>query len=98
MLEQNVEKILSTVSDESDRGLKIRLLLEKLLNYAISESKSIYSEGDQNDLNSSTQTFKFPQDVLDELEELGVNVLMLIDGIIDQYTLNPLSSPFLKLK
>ena len=47
---------------------------------------SICSEGPQNDLNSSIQTFKFPQNIIDELEDLGVNILMLVDGIIDQYS------------
>ena len=32
-----LEKILSTVSDDTDKSMQIRILLEKLLNYAIND-------------------------------------------------------------
>ena len=63
-----------------------RLLLEKLLNYAIKERKdNILGESQQN-LDSSIDSFKIPQSILDELEELGVDTMRLINGIIDQYS------------
>ena len=82
-LESRVEKIiLSQPQDESERGIQKRKLLENLLNYAASETRSARSAGSD----FSRKTFNIPQSLLDELEELGFDTLKILNGVLDQFS------------
>jgi hypothetical protein len=80
-LEAKVEKLLSEENAETERSIQKRKLLEKLLSYAISESNSVKSG-----VKSRSQSFNIPQSLLDELEELGVDIMKMLNEIIDQYS------------
>jgi hypothetical protein len=83
-LEEKVGQILIAEShDQSEKSKQKRALLEKLLAYAASESRSARSGSDVNDL---SKTFNIPQYLLDELEELGFDIMKILNDIIEQYS------------
>lgn len=83
-MEERIGQILKAESnDQSEKSKQKRALLEKLLTYAASESRSVRSGSD---LNESIGNFNIPQSLLDELEELGVDIMKLLNDIIDQYS------------